>query len=416
MDFASFLRGLGLEQYEQAFRDNAIDVEVLPDLTDADLAALGVLLGHRKKVLKAIATIYPRAMGKPEAIPLASSLIPRMSEAERRQLTVLFCDLVGSTELAARLDPEDLREVMRSYQAACAGVIARFEGHVARFLGDGVLAYFGWPKAHEDDAERAARAGLAMAEEMGRQLVGTEVRLATRVGIATGQVVVGDLISQHASDKGSVIGETPNLAERLQALAEPSTVVINQATRRLVGGLFDLAALGPRRLKGFAEPVLALRVLGESRAHSRFEALHGARLTPLVGRKRELALLFDRWQVAKEGEGQVVLLSGEAGIGKSRLVRALRDGLGAEPRTSLRYQCSPHHARSALWPVIEQLERAAGITWDGPPEANLDRLEWLLGQAVGQVGTTAPLIADLLGLPAAGRYPRPTSPRSGARR
>ena len=256
--------------------------------------------------------------------------------AERRQLTVLFCDLVGSTELSARLDPEDLREVIGKYQDACAEVIERFEGHVARFLGDGALAYFGWPRAHEHAAERAVRAGLALVEVIAQ----LEPGMQARVGVATGSVVVGDLIGRKSADLNSVIGETPNLAARLQMLAEPGTVVIGEATRRLVGGLFELDDLGSQRLKGFAEPLAVWRVASESRADGRFEAMHAAGLTPLVGRDQELRLLLRRWELAKGGEGQGVLLSGEPGIGKSRLVRELRGGLGED--LHLRLPTSAH--------------------------------------------------------------------------
>jgi class 3 adenylate cyclase len=239
-------------------------------------------------------------------------------------LTVLFCDLVGSTELSRKLDPEDMSALIRAYQETVAAQLARFEGHVAKFMGDGVLAYFGWPKAHEDDAERAVRAGLAVAEAVGHLSGPGGAPLAARVGIATGQVVVGDLIGEGAAQEEAVVGETPNLAARLQALAGPGAMVISQATRRLVGGLFELADLGPQRLKGFAEPLAAFRVEGEGRAEGRFEALHGQRLTPLIGREHELGLLLERWRWARDGDGQVVLIAGEPGIGKSRLVRALR--------------------------------------------------------------------------------------------
>jgi class 3 adenylate cyclase len=249
-DVARWLTEQGFGRHAEAFARNGIAGDVLRDLTDTDLKELGLNLGDRKRLLKAIAALTAElSQHRGETAP-----VPR--EAERRQLTVMFVDMVGSTELAGRLDPEDLREIMRAYQAACAGVIVRFDGHVARFLGDGVLAFFGWPKAHEDDAERAVRAGLATAEEIGRLPVRTEARLAGRVGIATGQVIVGDLTSQHAHDRDAVIGETPNLAARLQTLAEPGTVVISEATRRLVGGLFEFDAVGPQRLKGFATPLV----------------------------------------------------------------------------------------------------------------------------------------------------------------
>jgi class 3 adenylate cyclase len=330
-----------------------------------------------------------------------------VTQAERRQLTVMFVDLVGSTAISARLDPEEMRELLRAYQGAVTAEIERLGGRVARFLGDAVLCYFGWPAAHEDDAERAVRAGLAAVAATAGLRAADGEPLAARVGIATGVVVAGDLIGEGPSWEEAVVGETPNLAARLQALAGPGMVVTAERTRQLVGGLFDVTDLGMQALKGLAEPVRVWQVRGIGRADGRFEALRGAALMPLVGREQELTLLLDRWLRAKQGEGQVVLLGGEPGIGKSRLVRALRDRLGIEAHTSLQYQCSPHHAGSALWPVIEQLERAAGITPDDPPEANLDRLEALLRQAGGEVRTAAPLIADLIGLPAAGRHPPP---------
>jgi class 3 adenylate cyclase/predicted ATPase len=332
---------------------------------------------------------------------------PAVTEAERRQLTVLFVDLVGSTALAARLDPEDLREVIGAYQAACAEVIGRFGGHVAKYLGDGVLVYFGWPKAHEDDAERAVRAGLRLIEDIGRLDSHPEVRLQARVGIATGIAVVGDLIGEGASREEAVVGDVPNLAARLQALAAPGSVVISQATRRLVGGLFELDDLGLQRLKGFAEPSTTWRVAGEGGAEDRFEARQGAGLTPLVGRAEELALLLRRWGQARDGEGQVVLLSGEPGIGKSRLVRELRHRLEGEPHIRLICQCSSHHKTSPLHPVIAQLERAAEFARDDSPPARLDKLAALLGRGTDRLEQAVPLVATLLGIATGERYALP---------
>jgi class 3 adenylate cyclase/predicted ATPase len=414
LDIAAWLRGLGLERYVQAFRDNAVDEEVLPELDEGDLEKLGVLLGHRRKLLKAIAALSagtapatkPAAKPQPDrATTPISAAAP--SEAERRQLTVMFCDLVGSTALSARLDLEDIREVIRAYQDAVAGEVARFEGVVAKFMGDGVLAYFGFPQAHEDDAERAVQAGLAIVEAVGRLRTPDGAPLAARVGIATGLVVVGDLVGSGPAQEQAVIGETPNLAARLQALAEPGAVLIAQGTRRLVGGLFDYADLGDQAVKGFAGPVRAWQVLGPSRAEGRFEALHGggAALAPMVGREQEIALLLDRWQRAKLGEGQVVLLAGEPGIGKSRIAQVLHQHLGDELHIHLRYFCSPYRRDSTLHPVIDQLERVAGFERDDSPERKLDKLEALLARSTDDVVGAAPFLATLLAIPIRGRYP-----------
>jgi class 3 adenylate cyclase/predicted ATPase len=408
MDIATWLRELGLERYEQAFRDNDVDAKVLPHLTAEDLKEIGITsVGHRRSLLAAIQTLRPET-AIPEPEQLVATALPATEpsrEAERRQLTVMFVDLVGSTALSARLDPEDMREVIRAYQGCCTDAVERWDGHVAKYMGDGVLAYFGWPQAHEDEAERAVRAGLAITTAVGQLSLPGGGPLAARVGIATGLVMVGELIGEGAAREESVVGETPNLAGRLQTLAAPGSVVISQATRRLLGGLFALAALGPRRLKGFAEAVSAWRVIGESEAEGRFEALHGERLTPMVGREHELGILRERWAWAKDGEGQVVLLAGEAGIGKSRLIRALRERLGAEPHVAISHFCSPHHSNSALYPFIAQLERAAGLKADDRAAAKLTKLEALLGQATSALDEAVPLIAALLGIPVGERYP-----------
>src|ERR687898_21288 len=327
---AQWLKQQGLAQYARAFKEHSIGFDVLPGLGDEDLKALGVPLGDRKRLLKAIADLRMllESAGDAETSAAARGPPTRRVDPERRQLTLLFCDLVASTELSARLDPEDLREVVHAYQACVAAVVTQFEGHIAKYMGDGVLAYFGYPVAHEDDPERAVRAGLELVHAVAKLRIRPDVELEARVGIATGTAVGGGLIGERAFREAAVVGYVPNLAARLQALAMPSSVVISQATRRLVGGLFELADLGPLRLKGFAEPLAAWRVEGESRAEGRFEALHGGRLTPLVGREHELGILLERWAWAKERDGQVVLLSGEPGIGKSRMLRTLRERLG----------------------------------------------------------------------------------------
>ena len=391
MDIAVWLRGLNLERYEAAFRDNEIDWDALPKLTAEDLKDLGVVLGgHRRKLLDAIA-----ALGAAEAPPSPSRPPAAGGEAERRQLTVMFCDLVGSTALSTRFDPEDLREVIGTYHRAVADTVGRFDGFVAKYMGDGVLIYFGYPQAHEDDAERAVRAGLAVIEAVGQLPARQDLRV--RLGIATGLAVVGDLIGEGAAQERGVVGETPNLAARLQGLAAPNKLVIAEATRRQIGGLFDLADLGPQTLAGFAEPQPAWRVIGESGVLSRFEALRSGE-TPLVGREEEVELLLRRWQQAKSGEGRVVLISGEPGIGKSRLTAALSEHIGTEPHTRLRYFCSPHHQDSALYPFIAQLERAAGFSRDDTVEAKLAKLRALLAPGTRDADDIA-LLSELLSLP-----------------
>ena len=389
MEISTWLRGLDLAQYEPIFRENAIDVEILPELTETDLEKLGVVLGHRKRMLRAIAALEAHPPAPP---PTAA---PRAEAAERRQLTVMFCDLVGSTALSTRFDPEDLREIVGDYHRAVADTVARFDGFVAKYMGDGVLIYFGYPRAHEDDAERAVRAGLAVIEAVGKLPAHEDLRV--RLGIATGLAVVGDLIGAGAAQERGVVGETPNLAARLQAQAAPGTLVIGEATRRQIGGLFDLADLGPQALAGFAEPQPAWLVIGESGMLSRFEALRSG-TTPLVGREEEVELLVRRWQQAKSDEGRVVLISGEPGIGKSRLTAVLSEHIRSEPHTRLRYFCSPHHQDSALYPFIAQLERAAGFARDDAVEDKLGKLRALLAPGMRDDDDIA-LLSELLSLP-----------------
>jgi class 3 adenylate cyclase len=394
MEIAEWLRGLSLERYAGVFRDNAIELEVLPDLSEADLEKLGVLLGHRKIMLRAIAALRPQApQPAVEAAPAATAAIS--GEAERRQLTVMFCDLVGSTALSTRFDPEDLRELIGDYHRTVSETVGRFAGFVAKYMGDGVLIYFGYPQAHEDNAERAVRAGLAVIEAVGQLPAREDLRM--RLGIATGLAVVGDLIGEGAAQERGVVGETPNLAARLQALAMPNTLVIGEATRRQIGGLFDLEDLGLQQLAGFGGAQRAWRVIGESGVLSRFEALRSGE-TPLVGRDEEIELLLRRWQQAKSGEGRVVLISGEPGIGKSRLTAALSGHIGSEPHTRLRYFCSPHHQDTALHPFIAQLERAAGFTRDDTVEAKLGKLRALLAPGSRDDDDIA-LLSELLSLP-----------------
>jgi class 3 adenylate cyclase len=353
MEIGAWLRSLSLERYEPAFRENEIDWEALPKLTAEDLKDLGVVLGgHRRRLLDAITALDSvKEPPAPARVPAATG------EAERRQLTVMFCDLVGSTALSARLDPEDLREVIGAYHRCCADLITEAGGFVAKYMGDGVLAYFGYPQAHEHDAEHAVQAGLALVEAAPKLTTAAGVPLQVRVGIATGLVVVGDLIGAGAAQEQAVVGETPNLAARLQALAEPDAVVIADGTRRLLGNLFELKDLGARDLKGIAGPARAWAALRGRSVGSRFDALHTTGLTALVGRDEESELLLRRWSRAKTGEGQVVLLSGEAGIGKSRLTAALLERLAGERHTRLRYFCSPQRGDSPFHPIIGQMER-----------------------------------------------------------
>jgi class 3 adenylate cyclase/predicted ATPase len=397
-----WLRRLGLEEHAGLFAEQRIDREVLPDLSAEDLEQLGIPLGHRKKLLKAIAALSGDAEEELEADS------PEAADAERRQLTVMFCDLVGSTALSQRLDPEDLREINRAYQDLCKETLESYEGYIARYMGDGVLAYFGYPRAHEDDPERAILASLdllAAMDGLNADLSG-EHDLAVRIGVATGPVVVGDLIGRGASQESAVVGETPNVAARLQALAEPGAVVIAPGTHTLAGHRFTCEDFGTHSLKGVAEPLRTWRVTGRADSESRFEALHRTALTPLVGRDTEIALLQDRWQQARDGDGQVVVLTGEAGIGKSRIAETLLERTASDTAFRLRYQCSPHHANSELFPFVDAFQRAARFEDADPPEARLAKLEALLAKGADDVADVIPLFAALLSVPVGERYPR----------
>jgi class 3 adenylate cyclase len=368
-DVGEWLRGLGLEQYGALFRANEIDTEVLPELTEIDLEKLGVPLGHRKRLVKAIA-----AFGAAEKVvaPQPTVAGPNSRDgAERRQLTVMFCDLVGSTALTARLDPEDMHEVMCSYQDACSGVIARYEGFVAKFLGDGVVAYFGYPHAHDNDAERAVRASLEIVAAVGALETRARDTLQIRIGIATGLVVVGDLIGQGSAQEHPVVGDTPNLAARLQGIAEPGGIVVSGQVRRLAGASFDYEDLGELTLKGIAPHTHGYRILGVSETASRFDAATHEGLAALVGRHSEVSLLQDRWAQVVEGTGQVVCLSGEAGIGKSRLVHTLRAHVSAVDALCLSASGSAYHQNTALHPVIELVQGLLGFerSDDAPGQA-----------------------------------------------
>ena len=395
-DIEQWLSGLGLDRYRNLFIEQAIDVGVLPELTDDDLKGLGIPLGHRKRLLRAIADLRAAAGASAGGTTVAATTAAATeagAAADRRHITVLFCDLVGSTELSTLLDPEDLSTLLASYRRCCARVVTRWRGYVAKYMGDGVLAYFGWPQAHEDDAEAAVRAGLELVAAVGRLASGRAgTQLATRVGIASGEVVVGDTIGESAAQEHSVVGDTPNLAARMQALARADSVVIELRTRRLVGNLFEFADLGLVAVKGFPDPVPACEVIGASATQSRFEALHPQQ-TALVGRDEEIGALFRRWEQATRGEGQVVLLAGEPGIGKSRTVAALCERLSDTPHVRLRYFCSPHHAQSPLHPFIAQLESAAGLAANHTPATKYAKLVSVLSPVTP--AEDAALLAEL---------------------
>jgi class 3 adenylate cyclase/predicted ATPase len=396
---ADWLKKLGMSEYTECFVQNRIDLAVLPELSDQHLKDLGIPLGDRLKMLRAIREVAGAVSTSQQ--PTVIGPTPQ-DTAERRQVTVMFSDLVGSTALSAGMDPEDLREVISAYQKCVTETVRRFGGFVAKYLGDGVLIYFGYPQAHEDDAERAVRAGLELVTAV--PSLKTQSPLQTRIGIATGLVVIGDLIGSGASQEQAVVGETPNLAARLQTIAEPNRVIIAESTRKLLGNLFELEDLGTKDLKGVSEPVRAWAAVRPASIESRFEALHVGGLTELVGREEELELLLRRWSRAKSGDAQVVLLSGEPGIGKSRLTAAMLGAVAGEPHTRLRYFCSPQHTDSALYPIIGQMERAAGLARDDSAQTKLDKLEAVLAQT-STSSHDAALFAEMLSLPNDGRYP-----------
>ena len=408
-DIAKWLDRRGLGQYAQAFAENGVELQHLPHLTDDDLKELGLPLGPRRHLQAAIETLSADQPSIRPTVPSAQEPEARPADAERRQLTVMFCDLVGSTALAEQLDPEDLREVLRAYQETCAEAVGRFDGHIAKYFGDGLLVYFGYPQAHEDDARRAVNAGLGVVagiETLNRRLGECHgVELGVRVGIHTGLVVVGEMGAGETLEANAIVGETPNVAARLEGLAGPNKVAISAATQRLVDGLFEFDDLGPQRLKGVSEPMTVYRVTGVSEAPSRFEAAVARGLMPLVGREEEIGLLMKRWQQAGDGEGQVVLLSSEAGVGKSRILKAFRERLETAPHNRVLYYCSPYHRNSALHPAIEQLERALRFETKDSAEQRVNKLESALTELHLSESELAPLLASLLSLPTEGRYP-----------
>src|SRR6266508_4622109 len=401
-DLAEWLGRHGLDQYAQTFAENNIEVSVLPDLTENDLKKLGVSLGHRKKLLRAIealtATRQPTGTTSAVLDVIVTSpplLQPR--EAEFRQITVMFCDLVGSTQLSEKLDPEDLQKLLDAYRGECSTAIRRYGGEVARYFGDGVMAFFGWPRAHEDDAVRAIHAALEIVS--GVTKIPGPVTLTCRVGVCSGPVVVGEI-----GDRGTwsmdAVGETPNIAARLQTLAAANTVLISESTRRLVSAAFDFQDLGLQELKGVTEPLHVYRVLSAKNIASRFEAAHAGSLTPLIGRSTELSLLLDRWQKVKEGDGQVIFLSGIPGVGKSRLLHELKSYIQQEPHVLLHHQCSPYHSQSAFFPVIEQIEQAAQLTAREADADKIAKLKAYLPRSTDSSIEPVLLIAKLLSIPA----------------
>jgi len=407
-DIREWLHDLGLGQYADAFDENEIGLDLLSRLTDDALEKLGIgIMGHRIRILDAIEArtgdARPQRSRTDMHAAAGESIEFTAPAGERRQLTVMFCDLVGSTALSEKLDPEDLREVIAAYRKCAGEVIKRYDGYVAQYLGDGVMAYFGWPSAHEDDAIRAVRAGLDIVDAVGS--LETAAALAVRIGIATGLVVVGDRSADEGVDSTLAVGETPNIAARIQALAEAGTVVIAESTRRLLGGAFALDDLGRRDARGVSHGLHVHRVLGAADAESRFEASQSSASTPLVGRDTEIALLLGRWRQALDREGQVVLLSGEAGMGKSRITQVLCEMTANTAHTRLRYQCSPYYVHSAFSPIISQVEKAAGFSRLDDADARLDKLEAVLARATDDVGAIAPLFAAMLGLPTE-RYPK----------
>src|SRR5262245_1654517 len=409
---ADWLASIGLAQYAQCFAENAIDLSVIRELTEQDLKDLGVLLGHRRKSLRAIAVLDPAGWKPTETVSKPS---PR-DEGERRHLTVMFCDLVGSSALSARLDPEDMQRVIASYHACIGEVVGRFQGMIARYMGDGVLAYFGYPRAQEDDVEQAVRAALALVETIPNVRTDAEVVLQPRVGLATGTVVVGELLIDRTPVEHSVVGEAPNLAARLQSLADPETVLICPSTRQLAGELFNYRYIGPLALKGWAEPMPAWQVLGASGVESGSEVMHKSKPPTLYGREEEIELLLRRWRHATLGEGRVVMLTGEAGIGKSHIARAFDERLHGEAHVTLRYFCSAHHTNSALFPFSSQLERAAGFERGDSPAEKLSKLNILVARSTADPEHFA-VLARLLALPASDGYRlQELSPQKGKER
>ncbi|MGC1825624.1 MAG: adenylate/guanylate cyclase domain-containing protein, partial [Pseudolabrys sp.] len=399
-DLAEWLGRHGLGQYVQTFAENNIDYSVLPDLTEDDLEKLGVSLGHRKKLLRAIDAVRPagQARGTPEVSQIGTETISPVQhrDAEFRQITVMFCDLVGSTQLSEKLDPEDFQKLIDAYRAVCRTAIGRYEGRVARYFGDGVMAFFGWPRAHEDDAVRAVHAALEIVS--GVTKISGPVTLASRVGVCSGPVVVGETEDSGTPWSMDAVGETPNIAARLQTLAAANTVFISESTRRLVSSAFDFQDLGLQKLRGLTEPLHVYRAHAAKNIASRFDAAHAGSLTPLVGRSTELRLLLERWQKVKRGDGQVILLSGIPGVGKSRLLHELKLHIQRESHFLLHHQCSPYHSQSAFFPVIEQIQQAAQLTAREADADKIAKLEAYFRRSTDSPAVPVLLIANLLSI------------------
>ena len=405
MDVRTWLSSLGLDQYETVFREHRIEPDVLPELTDQHLRDIGIPLGHRLRILRAVRQLTSDASGT--ARPVVALEAPAQDGAERRHMTVMFCDLLGLTAMTSQLDPEDMADLIRAFQGVVATAVTRFDGHVARWVGDGATIYFGYPRAHEDDAQRAARAGLALLKAVAELRRERRAAIEMRIGVSTGLVVVGELIGEGEARERGVVGDTANLAARLRSLAEPGTIMVSQSTRQLLGNKFELKALGPQTVKGFNAPVAAWLILSERENVSRFEASRSGALTPFIGREQEIALLVERWDRAAKGEGQVALLSGEAGIGKSRVLAMLRKRIGEQHHWELRYQCSPHHINDAFYPVIDQIWHAAGFVGGEPVAERLSKLQRMIEFTGLHSDEIMPYLASLLAIPTGQRYEAP---------